>query len=391
MSMGLSVFISRKSNLSNSAELCFGIKNLQRQLQACSEVQSIQQFDPESSLHQPNAVFESALCNQLLVVLEPALIIANNLVEELLGVLLSHPQDHVVPADPRTTDPGTPIDYASLAGFERYIARRQSLSQHSTGRLGDPVWVFMVEKNLALATLPKGCTWAELPSRLPGVKRLANRTFVHSFANYQASDRQDMLALIPAHSKRLLDVGGGEGLFCRSFNQQRSGESVLVEPDETAAGIAQDLGLSVINATFDMLEPDAIGRFDCISFLDVLEHFAEPAAALRKVPSILAPGGHILLSVPNIGHWSVVQDLLHGRFDYLPIGILCCTHLRFFTEHSLRKLLDHEGFQIDLWLNQHSPMPSNLVSIISNIASLDGSVAMHSLETDSFHVLASVR
>ena len=45
MSMSLSVFISRKSNLSNSAELCFGIKNLQRQLQLSASLVAVNGSD----------------------------------------------------------------------------------------------------------------------------------------------------------------------------------------------------------------------------------------------------------------------------------------------------------------------------------------------------------
>ena len=44
---------------------------------------------------------------------------------------------------------------------------------------------------------------------------------------------------------------------------------------------------------------------------------------------VLPPGGVVVLSVPNVGHWSVVADLLAGRWDYLPAGLVCVTHLRF--------------------------------------------------------------
>ena len=49
----------------------------------------------------------------------------------------------------------------------------------------------------------------------------------------------------------------------------------------------------------------------------------------------VTPGGRLVLSVPNVGHWAVVEDLLAGRWDYLPIGLLCYTHYRFFTRRTL--------------------------------------------------------
>ena len=59
---------------------------------------------------------------------------------------------------------------------------------------------------------------------------------------------------------------------------------------------------------------------------------------------LLRPGGRIVLSIPNVGHYSVVEDLLAGRWDYLPIGLLCYTHFRFFTRATLASWLERLGF-----------------------------------------------
>ena len=55
---------------------------------------------------------------------------------------------------------------------------------------------------------------------------------------------------------------------------------------------------------------DFRGRFDAVLFGDVLEHLEDPADALVRVRPWLAPGGVVVASVPNVGHWSVVDDLL---------------------------------------------------------------------------------
>ncbi len=52
----------------------------------------------------------------------------------------------------------------------------------------------------------------------------------------------------------------------------------------------------------------------------------------------------MLLSVPNVGHHSVVRDLLAGRWDYLPMGLLCYTHYRFFCRSTLEDWLGRCGF-----------------------------------------------
>lgn len=54
-----------------------------------------------------------------------------------------------------------------------------------------------------------------------------------------------------------------------------------------------------------------------------------------------------MVSIPNVGHWSVIADLLEGRWDYCPVGIHCVTHLRFFTRHSVIQLLEHAGLRVE--------------------------------------------
>ena len=46
---------------------------------------------------------------------------------------------------------------------------------------------------------------------------------------------------------------------------------------------------------------------------------------------MLAPGGYVVLSVPNVAHADVALALLDGRFRYTDTGLLDRTHLRFFT------------------------------------------------------------
>jgi hypothetical protein len=49
---------------------------------------------------------------------------------------------------------------------------------------------------------------------------------------------------------------------------------------------------------------------------------------------------------------------MHGKFEYLPWGITCVTHLRWFTESSIRKALEDAGFQIENFERQQiEPTP----------------------------------
>ena len=80
-------------------------------------------------------------------------------------------------------------------------------------------------------------------------------------------------------------------------------------------------------------------RFDYILLLDILEHLADPQSFLSELRSMLAPGGQILISVPNVAHWSVRLPLFFcGRFEYRALGILDRTHLQFFYRRSFDRL-----------------------------------------------------
>ena len=88
------------------------------------------------------------------------------------------------------------------------------------------------------------------------------------------------------------------------------------------------------------------GAFEVIICADVLEHLREPQAALQKLKSLLAPRGWLIVSLPNIAHWTIRLSLLLGRFRYTANGILDAGHLRFFTRATARTLLQEAGLTI---------------------------------------------
>jgi O-antigen biosynthesis protein len=90
---------------------------------------------------------------------------------------------------------------------------------------------------------------------------------------------------------------------------------------------------------------DHFGRaaFDVVIFGDVLEHLRRPLDVLRMARPLLAPGGFVVASIPNIAHGAVRLALLEGRFDYRPLGLLDDTHIRFFTRESVEALFRDAG------------------------------------------------
>jgi hypothetical protein len=74
---------------------------------------------------------------------------------------------------------------------------------------------------------------------------------------------------------------------------------------------------------------------------------AVPEQALFHARTLLKPGGHILVSVPNFRQFNHLWDLVvHGRASYRKSGIMDKTHLRVFTFNSIVELLDQNKYAV---------------------------------------------
>jgi methionine biosynthesis protein MetW len=151
---------------------------------------------------------------------------------------------------------------------------------------------------------------------------------------------------MPSHV-RVLDVGCGVGTVTKIVNGGKNNEVIGIEPDPDRAATAKAEGLNVVCGILDEAFFVEHGTFDVIVFADVLEHLVDPAGMLALASKGLRPNGRILISVPNVAHWSMRWYILLGRFNYTDTGIRDATHLRWFTHKTLRQLLDSCGFEIE--------------------------------------------
>ena len=169
-------------------------------------------------------------------------------------------------------------------------------------------------------------------------------------AAYYGRPRREMRRFVPADARRLLDVGCGAGAFAAGLKDERPGLEVWgVEMDPAAAARASDvLDRVLVGDAAAVLPGLAAGRFDCVVLNDVLEHVMGPEALLAALRPLLAPGGRVVASLPNVRHWTVVADLVfRGRWEYTDEGILDRTHVRFFTRASLPGLFAAGGFALE--------------------------------------------
>ncbi|XVJ68851.1 MAG: class I SAM-dependent methyltransferase [Rhizobacter sp.] len=177
---------------------------------------------------------------------------------------------------------------------------------------------------------------------------MSDTTYTNKPASYFEQRRQEMLAYIPLNTKRVLEVGCGNGSFAAYLKSQRPVQVVAIEAHPAAAEAARPRVDELINASLEEAVPQlAVSQFDCVVFNDVLEHLVDPWAALSQIRPLLRDSGLVVASIPNVRYFPVLKDLiLRGQWEYQQQGVLDRTHLRFFTTCSMRHLFASTGFTV---------------------------------------------
>lgn len=145
----------------------------------------------------------------------------------------------------------------------------------------------------------------------------------------------------------MLDIGAADGSIAAMLN--RVGCSVVgVEYDRRAARQAAEFCDQVVVGDIERLDLRAKvkGTFDAILLLDVLEHLRDPVRVLSSLHALLEPTGWLVLSVPNAAHAGLRLAVLDNRFDYVELGLLDRTHLRFFDHDGFVQLLADGGWEL---------------------------------------------
>ncbi|MFO0670811.1 MAG: class I SAM-dependent methyltransferase [Polyangiaceae bacterium] len=111
---------------------------------------------------------------------------------------------------------------------------------------------------------------------------------------------------------RLLDYGCGSGAFAR-FMTFEGFEVVGLEPFSLGAP-TEEPGLTLVRAPLEKAGAE-LGKFDVITLWHVLEHVHKPVELLRSLTKHLAPGGVMVISVPNFA--SAQSELFKGAWFHL--------------------------------------------------------------------------
>lgn len=199
----------------------------------------------------------------------------------------------------------------------------------------------------------------EVASAAPAWKLLGAHTGVQEMA-YEDHARPGVQRLFAHTPKRLLDIGCAGGAVGAGLKQAIPGLWVWgCELNPAAAQVAAtrlDRVTAEPRERWSDADLAAVRSVDTVLLLDVLEHMYNPWEELEFLARELPGDAQVIVSLPNIGHYSVLQALSQGRFPYAPMGILDITHVRFFTFEGMFEMFDQTGFQVEeTWILSRSP------------------------------------
>ena len=167
---------------------------------------------------------------------------------------------------------------------------------------------------------------------------------------YYDWQRKEILPLIPENYQKVLEIGCGTGNF--RDNLKYHCEYWGVEPFEKAALQAEKKINKVLIGTYEEVVKELPnGYFDLVICNDVIEHMVDHNAFFQSIKTKMTNDSYLIGSIPNVRCFSNLYGLLKNKeWKYEESGILDYTHLKFFTEKSLKRTLQENGFIIHQFL-----------------------------------------
>lgn len=167
--------------------------------------------------------------------------------------------------------------------------------------------------------------------------------------DYYGRVNPDLLRLIPADARAVLEVGCGGGalgaVWKREHPQTRYyGIEAMEQPAEQARQVLDRVICADVEGVVDGFED--LPPLDCLIYGDVLEHLRDPWSCLQRHCAWLRQGGTVLACIPNVQHWSALLLLLQGEWPLLEEGLFDRTHLRWFTRAGVIRLMRGAGLEL---------------------------------------------
>lgn len=159
-------------------------------------------------------------------------------------------------------------------------------------------------------------------------------------------ERGSLLANLIGRGHRVLDIGCRDGALTKYFSE----DNVVIGVDidrKALCKIKESLGINTISFDLNGDWSDLSGKtFDRIVAGEVLEHLYYPEEIVKKVNSLLEPGGVFVGSVPNAFSLKNRIRYLLGRKKHTPLSDP--THINQFSYAELKSLLGRQFSNVEI-------------------------------------------
>jgi 2-polyprenyl-3-methyl-5-hydroxy-6-metoxy-1,4-benzoquinol methylase len=151
-----------------------------------------------------------------------------------------------------------------------------------------------------------------------------------------------LAAAEPRPGLRWLDIGCGRGDLLRLVRERW--EPAELRGTDALDWLAEDLRGAVEFAALPAERSEGLAPADRVMMVEVIEHLEAPWSALRAAARLLAPGGRIVVSTPNLG-------TLRHRLELVARGTLTsfrpgyAPHLSPALPHVTERVLREEGLE----------------------------------------------
>lgn len=282
-------------------------------------------------------------------------------------------------------------EQAAWVAKEKPIDHLRYLLRAIKQRMGEPRGNDELAYGRGLDRGPSGDTADDLGSR-PGSTSLGEPT--------QDEQRPECLALIPATATRILDLGCNGGGAGWRLKLDRPGVHVTgVDADPAVRPLASSRLDAFYEYDFNQTDWAAQpwyrpGEYDAILLFDVAEHVGDPWEMVKRIKPLLAPGGVVVASIPQLRNSANLYDLVAmGNFLYYDHAapkwewrgphdnVLSWGHLRCFTRNTVARLFTDAGYRITRWESSRLHAPSldgwttDLAALIGKHAGADNAQA----------------
>lgn len=144
----------------------------------------------------------------------------------------------------------------------------------------------------------------------------------------------------PRPDARLLDVGAAYG-YAVDEARRAGWRAVGTEISPAAARAAARVARGSVAVADAAALPFADASFDALTLWDVLEHLADPHAAIAEAARVLARDGRLVLSTGDVG--SLAARVCGARWHLYTLP----EHLMFYSRAGLRALLERHDFAVE--------------------------------------------